>query len=320
MVGRLRIESSPAAGLHGRVIGLRGATAVLGGAALALAWLLLAALPARADKLVLKDGTVAYGTITDERDSVIRYFDRYDRPRKLRASSLDTIHYDSRQVRGRVKVAFRKGQPKDHSGFFRLRHSEELDLDVEYATDTASELDLFFRNHAHVRVLSGARFRILEAPGSDGDPVEIELLAGRVLVSSNNPRALARVITPGGIGVGRGNFQLAIRSEPADSSVLASCLRGLCGMQESRESPGELVVDPGQATSLARRRGTFEPQPPDPAEVALLGAQAANVAQYRFSEVEYPKIGYLAKAITGLGFMVFFYGSAIGILDYVNNI
>jgi len=41
---------------------------------------------------------------------------------------------------------------------------------------------------------------------------------------------------------------------------------------------------------------------------------------YLFSEVEYPKIGYLPKAITGLGFMVFFYGTAIGILDYVNHI
>jgi hypothetical protein len=44
------------------------------------------------------------------------------------------------------------------------------------------------------------------------------------------------------------------------------------------------------------------------------------MGHYRFSVIEYPKIGYLPKAITGLGFMVFFYGTAIGILDYVNHI
>lgn len=281
---------------------------------------LLAPSSARADKLILKDGKVIYGSIADERDSLIRYYDRYDRPRKLAASQVDTIHYDSKQVLGQVKVAFRKGQPKDRSGFFRLRHSEELDLDADYATDSASELDLFFLNHAHVRVLPGARFRILEAPKSPGDPMEMELEAGRVLVSANHSKALVRILTPGGIGVGRGDFQMAIRSLPADSTVLVSCLKGLCGVQDSRENPGELVVDPGQATGFARKQGTFEPQVPDPAEVAALGAQAANVGHYRFSEIEYPKIGYLPKAITGLGFMVFFYGTAIGILDYVNNI
>jgi hypothetical protein len=281
---------------------------------------LLLAPGARADRLVLKDGRTVFGTVTDERDSVIRYFDRYDRPRRLAAAQVDTLHYDSKAVAGRVKVAFRKGQPKDLSGYFRLKHSEELDLEAEYATDSASELDLFFRNQAHVRVLPGTRFRVAEAPGDGDDPAEITVLEGRVLVTSAGSGALVRVTTPGGIGVGRGVFQLGIRADGADSSLVVNCLRGLCGAQESRENPGELVVEPGQPVGLARRQGTFEPREPDPAEVALLRDQAANVGRYRFAPIEYPRIGYLPKAITGFGFMVFFYGTAIGILDYVNNI
>jgi hypothetical protein len=280
----------------------------------------LAAAPARADKLVLKDGRSLFGTITDERDSLIRYFDRYDRPRRMKSSEVDTIHYDSRKVHGRVKVAFRKGQPKDRSGLFRLRHSEELDLDAEYSTDSASELDLFFRNGVHLRVLAGSRFRVLEAPRSKDGPVDLELSAGRVLASGNGSGALLRISTPGGVGVGRGDFQSAVRSGGKDSSILVSCLKGLCGVQETLENPGELVVEPGQVTGLGRKEGVFEPRDPDPAEVAELEMLASKVGHYRFSEIEYPKIGYLPKAITGLGFMVFFYGSAIGILNYVNNI
>ena len=52
-----------------------------------------------ADKLVLKDGKAVFGTITDERDSLIRYFDRFDRPRKLAAALVDTIHYDAKAGR-----------------------------------------------------------------------------------------------------------------------------------------------------------------------------------------------------------------------------
>lgn len=287
---------------------------------MALAFVLFASGAARADRLVFKDGKTAYGTITDERDSVIRYFDRYDRPRKVASGLVDTINYDSRRVQGLVKVAFRRGQPRDRSGYFRLRHSEELDLDAEYHTDSISELDLFFRNNAHVRVLPGSHFRVSKAPKSVSSPVELELLRGRVLVTSSHSEALVRVSTPGGVGVGRGVFQSAILSNPADSSVLVTCVRGLCGVQETIDNPGELVVDSGQSMSLTRKQGTFEPIDPDPGEVRYLGAQAASVGHYRFSEIEYPKIGYLPKAITGLGFMVFFYGSAIGILNYVNNI
>lgn len=288
--------------------------------AAALCLLALAPGPVRADKLVLKDGRAVFGTITDERDSLIRYFDRYDRPRRMKASEVDTIHYDSRKVHGRVKVAFRKGQPKDRSGLFRLRHSEELDLDAEYATDSTTELDLFFRNGVHLRVLSGSRFRVLEAPRSKGGPADIELFEGRVLASGLGAEALVRISTPGGVGVGRGEFQSAVRSGARDSSILVSCLKGLCGVQETLSNPGELVVEPGRVTGLGRREGVFEPRDPDPAEVEELERLSAKVGRYRFSEIEYPKIGYLPKAITGLGFMVFFYGSAIGILHYVNNI
>lgn len=289
------------------------------------AWVPLAALAllpdgAAADKLILKDGKAVYGTITDERDSLIRYFDRYDRPRRLEAARVDTIHYDADAVEGRVKVAFRKGQPGDHTGFFRLKHSEELDLDVEYRTDSASELDLFFRNNAHVRVLPECGFRVEKAPRSEEVPAEIALLSGRMLITSGDPKALVRIVTPGGVGVGRGVFQIAVQADSADSSLLVSCLKGLCGVQESRDNPGELVVEPGQATSVSRKSGVFEPREADPERVRMLGALAANVGHYRFSRIEYPKPGYLPRAIAGLGFMVFFYGSAIGILDYVNNI
>lgn len=298
----------------------RKAGRAAGRLAAALAIPLLLAGAARADRLVLKDGKVIYGRVTDERDSLIRYFDRYDRPRRLAASLVDTLNYDSRGVHGDVKVAFRKGQPKDRSGFFRLKHSEELDLEVEYHTDSASELDLFFLNGAHVRVLPGAHFRVDDAPGDEDDPMELTLFSGRVLVTSTGPKALVRAATPGGLGVGRGVFQLVLRAEPADSSLLVSCIKGLCGAQESAENPGELVVDPGQSMALGKRQGTFEPREPDAAEVAYLRALAANVGHYRFSPIEYPRIGYLPKAITGLGFMVFFYGTAIGVLNYVNNI
>ena len=291
--------------------------------ALALSPLLafaLGALPAKADKLVLKDGRAVFGSIIDEKDSVIRYFDRFDRPRKLACSQVDTIHYDSKAVRGLVKVAFRKGQPGDRTGFFRLRHSEELDLEVEYKTDSVSELDLFFRNNVHVRVLPGSRFEIRKAPKSEKDFLELYLFEGLVLATGSRENALARIATPFGIGVGRGNCQFAVQASPRDSSALGLCLRGLVGFQEGPDSPGELVIEAGRAVSLFKKDGMFNRREPDAAQVQAISALAANMGHYRFSEVQYPPIGYLPKAITGLGFMVFFYGSAIGILDYVNHI
>lgn len=273
-----------------------------------------------ADKLILKNGKTIFGSITDERDSLIRYFDRFERPRKIPAVQVDTIHYDSKEVRGPVKVAFRNGQPKDRSGFFRLRHSEELDLDVEYRTDSVAELDLFFRNNVHVRVLPNSQFRITKAPKSLKDPLVLELTAGRIIATSSQEEALVRVETPWGLAVGRGNFQAGAASTPADSTLLVMCLRGLTGVQETLESPGELVVDEGKSVSLVKKEGVFNRRDQDPGEEKRFRQLAANMGHYRFSGVEYPKIGYLPKAITGLGFMVFFYGTAIGILDYVNHI
>jgi hypothetical protein len=290
-----------------------------------LAWLLLLALAfgwrhACADRLVLKNGAVLFGSITDERDSLIRYYDRFDRPRRLAAGRVDTINYDSKDVQGLVKVAFRKGQPKDRSGFFRIRQSEELDLEVEYRTDSVSELDLFFRDNVHVRILPGSQFRIDKAPKSPKDPLVIRLYAGRLLATSPQDEALLRVVTPWGVSVGRGDFQIGVVASGADSSLQTMCLRGLTGVQESQESPGELVVDQGKSVSLFKKEGVLNRKEPDAEEEKRFLSLAANMGHYRFSTIEYPKIGYLPKAITGLGFMVFFYGTAIGILDYVNHI
>ncbi|MEO6097470.1 MAG: hypothetical protein ABIW76_18195 [Fibrobacteria bacterium] len=276
--------------------------------------------PVVADKLTLKSGETIFGSITDERDSVIKYFDRFDRPRKISASKVDTIHYDIRDVRGPVKVAFRKGQAKDRSGYFRIRYAEELDLEVTYKTDSVGELDLFFRSGVHVRMLPNSRFRVTRAPKSLKDPLVIELAAGRLLATSAQEEALVRVVSPWGIAVGRGSFQAGVMVSEADSSLQAVCLRGLTGVQESPESPGELVVDEGKSVSLFRKEGVFNRREPDPGEERRFIGLAANMGHYRFSPIEYPRIGYLPKAITGLGFMVFFYGAAIGILDYVNHI
>ncbi|MDB5106142.1 MAG: hypothetical protein JWP91_3831 [Fibrobacteres bacterium] len=294
----------------------------MGGGGLACLAMLsgFAARPALADKLILKNREVVFGSITDERDSVIRYFDRFERPRRIAASSVDTIHYDSKDVRGLVKVAFRKGQPKDRSGYFRIRHSDELDLEVEYKTDSAAELDLFFRNNVHIRVLPNSQFRVLKAPKSAKDPLVLELTSGRVMATSQQEEALVRVVTPWGIAVGRGGFQSGVSSSPKDSSLQVVCLRGLNGVQETAESPGELVVEEGKSVGLSRKEGVFNRMVPDAEEERMFLNLSANMGHYRFSGIEYPGIGYLPKAITGLGFMVFFYGTAIGILDYVNHI
>lgn len=270
--------------------------------------------------MVLKDGKVIFGTITDEKDSLIKYFDRYDRPKKVIASKVDTIQYDSKEVRGLVKVAFRKGQPKDRSGYFKIRHSEELELDAEYRTDSITELDLFFRNNVHVRVFPGSRFRVIKAPKSIKDPLQFDLYAGRIVSTSPENQALARFVSPWGIGVGRGKFQLGMNAQSKDSSVLVMCMKGLTGLAESLDSPGELVVESGKSVSITKHEGVFNRKEPDPELEQKLNLLAANMGQYLFSEVAYPQIGYLPRAITGLGFMVFFYGSAIGILDYVNHI
>lgn len=286
----------------------------------AAAFALIAAAPVCADRMVLKSGKVVFGTVTDEKDSLIRYWDRYDRPRRIAASEVDTLIYDSKKVNGLVKVAFRKGQTKDRYGYFRIRHSDELDLEVEYRTDSAAELDLFFRNDVHVRVLPNSHFKVEKAPKDADDPLVFKLVSGRILATSPQAEALVRVETPFGIGVGRGSFQAGMSAATADSSLQVMCLRGLTGVQETAESPGELVVEEGKSVGLILKEGVFNRREADPDAEARFRALAANMGHYRFSPIEYPGIGYLPKAITGLGFMVFFYGTAIGVLDYVNHI
>ena len=278
------------------------ASAGLGPVSAALGLALWLVAPVSADRLALKDGTVVFGRVTDEKDSVIRYFDRFDRPKRLAASSVDTLTYDSREVRGLVKVAFRKGQTKDRTGLFRIRHSEELDLEVEYKTDSVGEVDLFFRNEVHLRVLPNSRFKVVQAPKDADDPLVFDLKSGRILATSPQREALVRVTTLGGIAVGRGEFQAGVASLPADSSMHVVCLRGLTGVQESPQSPGELVVEEGKSVGLIRKEGVFDRRAPDARDESLFRDLAANMGHYRFSPIAYPGIGYLPKAITGLGY------------------
>ena len=161
---------------------------------------------------------------------------------------------------------------------------------------------------------------MIKAPKSIRDPMQLELYAGSVIATSQENEAVAKIATPFGIGVGRGKFQAGIIASPSDSSLLVMCQRGLTGVQESANSPGELVVDEGKSVSIFKKDGVFNRREPDLSQQNHLSQVANNMGHYQFSEVQYPPIGYLPKAITGLGFMVFFYGSAIGILDYVNHI
>jgi hypothetical protein len=238
----------------------------------------------------------------------------------LAAARVDSLIYDVDQVKGRVKVAFRKGQPKDRSGFVLLRHSEDLDLEVEYRTDSASELDLFFKNRAHVRILPGTSFRVAKAPKRLEDVLEIELRGGEALVAGHGPKTLIRVQTPGGIAVGRAASLFALQSRSQDSSLTVLCLKGLVGIQENAKSPGELAAEPLKALSYGREEGIFRPQNPDSVQVNAMRQRSQNLLRYRLESVEYPPIGYFPKALTGLGFMVFFYGTALGMLGYVNHI
>ena len=274
----------------------------------------------RADRMVLKNGQKLQVTILRENDSLVRYLDRYERPRRIAAREVDSMIYDLNGVKGKVKVAFRKGQPSDRSGFVRLRHSEELDLEVEYRVDSASELDLFFKNRVQVRIMPRTSFRVLKAPKGLEDPVVIDLAEGEALVAGHGSKALARLATPGGIAVGRGLALFGVKAGSGDSSLMVLCLKGLVGIQEKAHSPGELAVEPMKALAYARAEGMFQPMDPDSTQVEALRRNSENLLRYRLEHLEKPPIGYFPKAIVGLGFMVFFYGSALGILSYANSI
>lgn len=284
------------------------------------ALILLTVSSAFADKMVLKNGQALFGRIIDERDSLVRYVDRHDRPKKLHASQIDSIIYDIDEVQGRVKFAYRRGTPKDWTGYFSLRHTDYLDLDVIYDTDSLTEMDLFFRNGVHVRMLARSRFQIQEAPKDADDPVSIRILWGGMVAEGQMPGALAKLESDFGVGVLRGRARMAFQVSSRDSSVAVACLHGLIGVQEKKTDPGEFVVDSGATLSFARREGVFKSQPLPVEQAESLAWQAANMGHYLLAPVQYPPVGYLPRAITGLGFLVFFYGSTLGVLDYVNNL
>jgi len=275
---------------------------------------------AHADKLVMKSGEVRYGHIIDERDSLVRYFDRHDRPRKVVASQVDSIIYDSDELLGRVKIAYRKGLPKDWTGYLKVRHSDELDMDVIYATDSLTELDLFFRNGLHVRILNNTRFQVVDAPKGDQGEARLQLIWGGLVAEGQNERALFKVESGFGVGTLRGIGRMAFQSSPQDSSVQVICLQGLVGVQEKISDPGEFVVETGADMSFARKDGLFRADPLRPDIARALNRQAENMGHYSLAAVEYPPVGYLPRALTGLGFLVFFYGSTLGVLDYVNHL
>ncbi len=285
-----------------------------------LAALFFASLPAQADKLVLKQGKVLFGRIIDERDSLIRYFDRHDRPRKIATHLVDSVIYDSKEVAGLVKVAYRKGLPKDWTGYLSLRHSDQLDLDVIYATDSLTELDLFFRNGMHVRVLQRTRFQIDMAPKGENAEARLRLFWGGLIVEGYHTGAIVKVTSDHGVGALRGVGRMAFQDLQKDSAVTVACLRGLVGVQEKVQDPGELVVEPGAIMSFTRREGLFRADSLPAEHGRDLTLAAENMGHYRLSQVEYPPVGYLPRALTGLGFLVFFYGSTLGVLDYVNHL
>ncbi len=276
--------------------------------------------PSHADKMIFKSGETVYGKIRSERDSVVRYLDRYDRPRQISAGEVDTILYDINKLRGDAKAAFRKGQPTDRTGKFRLRNRDDFDIKADYRTDSLSELDVHFRNGIHARFTPGAHFRVLKAPSSDRDPVVIRLDSGQVLIWGRQEKALAQIKTNAGVGVARGYSSLVVTTAPKDSSMRTVCLQGLCGIQQSLASPGELVVETGRLVRLSASRGVFESGPAPPEEMQGWEPVMADMERYRLEEIEYPPVNYWAKAVTGFGFMLFFYGSTLGVLGYVNNI
>lgn len=287
---------------------------------LGLAAFLFACLPTQADKLVLKQGAPLFGRIVDERDSLIRYVDRHDRPRKISARLVDTVIYDGDEVAGLVKAAYRKGLPKDWTGYLSLRHSDELDLDVIYATDSLTELDLFFRNGMHVRVLQRTRFQIDMAPKGENAEARLRLFWGGLIVEGYHAGALIKVTSDHGVGALRGVGRMGFQDLQKDSAVTVACLSGLVGVQEKIQDPGELVVEPGAIMSFARREGLFHADSLPVEQGRDLTLAAENMGHYRLAAVDYPPVGYLPRALTGLGFLVFFYGSTLGVLDYVNHL
>jgi hypothetical protein len=273
-----------------------------------------------ADRMVLKSGKNLYGHIIDERDSLIRFIDRHDRPKKQLLRDVDSVIYDREEMQGRVKATYRRGIPKDWTGYFKLRHTDILDLDVIYVNDSTTELDLFFKNDVHVRILSQSQFQILHAPNGPKDELRIQLNWGGIIAEGQDAKAVSKIVSPFGVGVLRGAGRMAFQAHPRDSSIVMASLHGLVGVQEKLTDPGEFIVDTGSTMSFMRQDGIFKPSPIPEAEAKALAWQAENMGHYAMRPVAYPPVGYLPRAITGLGFLLFFYGSTLGVLDYVNHL
>jgi hypothetical protein len=283
-------------------------------------WVLVLFITPFADRIVLKSGKNLFGHIIDERDSLIRYVDRHDRPKKQPLRDVDSVIYDRKEMQGKVKATYRRGIPKDWTGYFSLRHTDILDLDVIYANDSTTELDLFFKNDVHVRILSNSQFQIVDAPNGPKDELRIQLNWGGLIVEGEEVRALSRVVSPFGVSVLRGAGRMAFQVRASDSAIVVASLHGLVGVQEKLSDPGEFVVDTGATISFMRKEGLFKASPIPESEAKALEWQAKNMGHYVMKSVEYPPVGYLPRAITGLGFMLFFYGSTLGVLDYVNHL
>jgi hypothetical protein len=113
---------------------------------------------------------------------------------------------------------------------------------------------------------------------------------------------------------------MGIWTNPKDSLTQILNLEGIVGLREKADSPGELAATLGEPLAFRRAEGHFEPGLVDSLQGARLIASASELNRYRLEEVPPPPIGYWPKAVTGLGFLVFFYGSALGILDYANSL
>jgi hypothetical protein len=273
-----------------------------------------------ADRVVLKNGESRHVTVLDERGEFVRILDRYERPRKLPSAWIDSVVYDSEALRSRAKMVFRKGQPTDSTGRWKVRYSEPLDSELAYRTDSLSELDLLFLNRALVRILPGSLVRVIQAPDHSDEPLELQLLEGRLLGVGYDSLTEIRVTTVAGIGVARGIARMGIWTNPKDSLTQILNLEGIVGLREKADSPGELAATLGEPLAFRRAEGHFEPGLVDSLQGARLIASASELNRYRLEEVPPPPIGYWPKAVTGLGFLVFFYGSALGILDYANSL
>jgi len=281
-------------------------------------WTLVWILEGWSDRMVFKNRPPLFGKIIKETPEEILYLDAFDRPRKEKQITIDSIWYDQEQVEGNVKTVFRAGQPTDKSGYIPLGYAERMDLELEYMTDSVTEIDFFFKSNVHIRMTPQSHFKIIKAPDKIGETIKIALFKGALLFQAHHRDAKVNIKTKGGIVVGRGRTQSAVITQ--DSTVTAICLQGLVGIQENEIAFGELVVDSSQALTLSKKDGLFMPLEVEKKVIESWNQKIKNMGHYQLRSIEYPPTGWLAKAFTGFGFMVFFYGTTVGVLNYVNNI